>query len=57
MGRLLQEMSAKMARKAEDGARDPLRVLVHATHDTALAALCSTLDVFDDRCVPLDPLA
>lgn len=25
------------------------RILVHSTHDTALAGLLNTLDVFDDR--------
>jgi len=49
MGRLLDDMTSKMQRKADEGLRDPLKILVHATHDTALAALCSTMDVFDDQ--------
>ncbi|ESK96267.1 acid phosphatase [Moniliophthora roreri MCA 2997] len=49
MGRLLDDLSRKMQHKVENGERDPLKILVHATHDTGLAALCSTLDVFDDK--------
>ncbi|KAF7349275.1 Acid phosphatase [Mycena sanguinolenta] len=51
MGPLLSDLAAKMARKAELGAEDPLKVLVHSTHDTALAATLSTLDVFDEKYV------
>ncbi|KAH0581940.1 hypothetical protein H2248_011610 [Termitomyces sp. 'cryptogamus'] len=49
MGRLLDDLSRKMQHKANNGAQDPLKVLIHSTHDTALAALCSTLDVFDEQ--------
>ncbi|THH31001.1 hypothetical protein EUX98_g3181 [Antrodiella citrinella] len=49
MGRLLSDLSKKMSTKAEKGADDPMKILVHSTHDTALAGLCSTLDVFDER--------
>jgi len=49
MGRLLEDLSRKMQHKAAYGSQDPLKILVHSTHDTAIAALCSTLDVFDDR--------
>ena len=49
MGRLLDDLARKMHRKAEKGPEDPLKILVHSTHDTAIAALCSTLDVFDDK--------
>jgi len=49
MGRLLDDLVRKMQHKAELGVRDPLKFLVHSTHDTALAALCSTLDVFDEK--------
>lgn len=47
---MLADISRKMQRKAEKGDHDPLKILVHSTHDTAIAALCSTLDVFDERC-------
>ncbi|KAJ7136013.1 histidine phosphatase superfamily [Mycena epipterygia] len=49
MGPLLADLSQKMQQKVERGADDPLKILVHSTHDTALAALCSTLDVFDEK--------
>ncbi|KAF8157020.1 histidine phosphatase superfamily [Crassisporium funariophilum] len=49
MGRLLEELSNKMQRKAERGNTEPLKILVHSTHDTAIAGLCSTLDVFDEK--------
>jgi len=49
MGRLLEDLSRKMQHKAVYGSHDPLKILVHSTHDTAIAGLCSTLDVFDDR--------
>ncbi|KAK7043031.1 hypothetical protein VNI00_008769 [Paramarasmius palmivorus] len=49
MGRLLDDLSRKIQHKVEYGEKDPLKVLVHATHDTGLAALCSTLDVFDEK--------
>ena len=51
MGRLLDDMQRKMTEKTENGDQDPLKMLVHATHDTAIAGLRSTLDVFDDQCV------
>ena len=49
MGRLLSDLSHKMLSKAENGEEDPMKILIHSTHDTALAGLCSTLDVFDER--------
>ncbi|KAF9523260.1 phosphoglycerate mutase-like protein [Crepidotus variabilis] len=49
MGRLLSSLTTKMERKASKGASEPLKLLVHSTHDTAIAALCQTLDVFDDK--------
>jgi len=49
MGRLLDNLSRKMQAKLDRGADDPLKILVHSTHDTCLAALCSTLDVFDEK--------
>ena len=51
MGRLLEDLSRKMQHKAAHGSQDPLKILVHSTHDTAIAGLCSTFDVFDDRSV------
>lgn len=49
MGPLLSDLTRKMVAKAEKGVQDPLKLLIHSTHDTSLAALCSTLDVFDGR--------
>ncbi|PPQ68920.1 hypothetical protein CVT24_007664 [Panaeolus cyanescens] len=49
MGRLLSDVSTKMEKKIQKGDSDPLKILVHSTHDTAIAALCSTLDVFDEQ--------
>ncbi|KAJ6571732.1 histidine phosphatase superfamily [Mycena capillaripes] len=49
MGPLLADLSQKMKQKADRGDNDPLKILVHSTHDTALAAMCSTLDVFDEK--------
>ncbi|KAG7091868.1 hypothetical protein E1B28_008269 [Marasmius oreades] len=49
MGRLLDDLSRKMQHKADYGEKDPLKILLHSTHDTGIAAVCSTLDVFDDK--------
>ncbi|KAJ3820409.1 histidine phosphatase superfamily [Lentinula raphanica] len=49
MGRLLDDLSTKMQHKVTNGEKDPLKILVHSTHDTALAGLASTLDVFDEK--------
>ncbi|EMD34786.1 hypothetical protein CERSUDRAFT_86207 [Gelatoporia subvermispora B] len=49
MGPLLSDLSSKMQRKAELGGQDPLKILVHSTHDTCLAGLCSTLDAYDEK--------
>lgn len=49
MGPLLADMSTKMQTKASRGDKDPLKVLVYSTHDSALAALCGTFDVFDEK--------
>jgi hypothetical protein len=51
MGRLLDDISTKMQLKANKGSKDPMRLLVHSTHDTTLAGICATLDVFDEKCV------
>ena len=48
MGPLLSDISNKMQRKI-DGGEEEAKLLVHSTHDTALAALAATLDVFDEK--------
>ena len=35
-------------RVTEDG-ENPPKILIHSTHDTAIAGLLGTLEVFDDR--------
>lgn len=72
MGRLLADVSRKMQFKAVESSRSSPsshpptesagheKLLVHSTHDTTLAGMCKTLDVFDDRCVGspvLQPIA
>ncbi|KIJ63162.1 hypothetical protein HYDPIDRAFT_134966 [Hydnomerulius pinastri MD-312] len=52
MGRLLADISTKMQRKIDQVDQDPLKILVHSTHDSTLAALCNTLDVFDQKWPP-----
>jgi len=49
MGRLLHDLQKKLARKAALGSKDPSKILIHSTHDTALAGISSALDVFDNR--------
>lgn len=51
MGPLLKDLSHKLDAKAARGTEDPVKILIHSTHDTSLAALCSTLDVFDEKSV------
>ncbi|KAH6885045.1 histidine phosphatase superfamily, partial [Coprinopsis sp. MPI-PUGE-AT-0042] len=45
MGKLLEDMMNKMEHR-------PAETLVHSTHDTAIAAICSTFDVFDEKWPP-----
>ena len=51
MGPLLSDLARKMHIKTKKGDADPTKILIHATHDTCLAGLSSTLDIFDDRWV------
>lgn len=53
MGRLLSELAQKMESKAVNGDGVFTKILVHSTHDVGLAAICSTLDVFDEKYVKL----
>ncbi|KAH8115945.1 phosphoglycerate mutase-like protein [Phellopilus nigrolimitatus] len=60
MGRLLDDLSRKMVLKAAplalkgnaNVASATPKLLVHSTHDTALAALLATLDVYDEKWPP-----
>ena len=49
MGRLLAEISGKMDRRAAEDDESPHKLLIHSTHDTAIAGILGTLEVFDDR--------
>ena len=49
MGPLLHDLQQKLAKKAALGSKDPSKILIHSTHDTALAGISSALDVFDNR--------
>lgn len=51
MGRLLEDISTKMQKKVTEGPGDQMRLLVHSTHDTTLAGICASLDVFDEKSV------
>jgi len=48
MGRLLSEMSEQMSASV-NGTAPSSKARVYACHDTTLAGLCTTLDVFDNR--------
>ncbi|KAF8550160.1 phosphoglycerate mutase-like protein [Imleria badia] len=52
MGRLLADMTTKMQARVQQGEKNPLKILVYSTHDSTLAALCSTFDVFDEKWPP-----
>ncbi|KAH9849601.1 phosphoglycerate mutase-like protein [Lenzites betulinus] len=49
MGPLLADLSQKLQAKVDKGDADPTKILIHSTHDTCLAALVNTLDVFDEK--------
>ncbi|TBU47055.1 phosphoglycerate mutase-like protein [Dichomitus squalens] len=49
MGPLLSDLARKMQVKAEKGDADPTKILIHSTHDTCLAGLSNTLDIFDEK--------
>lgn len=49
MGRLLEELATRFNAKAAPLQSEPLKIVVNACHDTSLAGLATTLDVFDGR--------
>jgi len=51
MGPLLDDLQRKMQQKVDAGDNDHLKLLVYSTHDTAIAGIAASLDVFDYRCV------
>lgn len=51
MGPLLSDLAQKMQAKAENSDANAAKILIHSTHDTCLAGLSNTLDIFDERYV------
>lgn len=51
LGPLLAEISGKMNQRAMKISQNLPNILIHSTHDTAIAGLLGTLEVFDGRCV------
>ena len=49
MGPLLHDLQQKLTKKAALGSKDPSKILIHSTHDSALAGINSALEVFDNR--------
>ncbi|KAL9933259.1 hypothetical protein V8E36_007977 [Tilletia maclaganii] len=49
MGRLLSDLQERFDSKANSPEKDSLRLSIYSTHDTTLAGLLSTLDVFDKQ--------
>lgn len=47
----LNSVSLTSEHEKETGAKSIPKILVHSTHDTALSALLSTLDVYDEKYV------
>jgi acid phosphatase len=51
VGRVMDEVSQKMQRKALKTNEDSLKILVNCTHDTTIAGVLQTLGVYDQKCV------
>lgn len=49
MGRFLDDLALRMGSKATKEESEPLKLAIYSAHDTSLAGLLSTLDVFDQR--------
>ncbi|KAK0526867.1 hypothetical protein OC835_005150 [Tilletia horrida] len=49
MGRLLSELQERLDAKAKAPEKESLRLSIYSTHDTTLAGVLSTLDVFDHQ--------
>jgi acid phosphatase len=49
MGRNLGDLQARLHNKAAQGVNDPLKIAVLVCHDTSIAGMLSSLDVFDNR--------
>lgn len=49
VGRLMDEVSQKMQRRALKKSEDPLRILINCTHDTTIAGVLQTFGVYDQK--------
>lgn len=49
MGRFLDDVSDRLNAKASKPSSTPLKLAIYSAHDTSLAGLLSTLDVFDNH--------
>jgi hypothetical protein len=49
VGRVMDDVSQKMQRKAIKKYEDPLRILVNCTHDTTIAGVLQTFGVYDQK--------
>ena len=51
VGRVMDDISQKMQRKALKKNEEQLKILINATHDTAIAGVLQTLGVYDQKWV------
>ena len=51
VGRVMDDVSQKMQRKALKKSEDPLKILVNCTHDTTIAGVLQTFGVYDQKWV------
>ena len=49
VGRVLDDVSQKMQKKASKKHEDPLKILVNCTHDTTIAGVLQTFGVYDQK--------
>jgi acid phosphatase len=49
VGRVMDDISQKMQRKALKKNEEQLKILINATHDTAIAGVLQTLGVYDQK--------
>ena len=49
VGRVMDDVSQKMQRKALKKNEDPLKILVNCTHDTTIAGVLQTFGVYDQK--------